>query len=354
MTMLSGLTDILIIVYNLNNTVYFPSQGIIPQDSWDNTSGYYLKTAHGEKWEICGNEPINGTIPLKLGWNLIPVLSTYPVTCAELFDPITQVMIVKEAVGTNLYWKTWNINTLEFLLPGKAYLVYSTDSASFTFDQSSVIPTEGLITYYPFNGNANDESGNGNNGTVYGASLSTDRFGNNNKAYNFDGSNDYVSNIISMNSTDSLTICLWYNSPIPMNISSTHFEMWEAGNEQNQIHLNFSYNSSSAYLYTWITGIGQADDSFGPRSFNEWHFVAIIKAGTTETVYIDNSPDFGQFSGVNNAFNFDKLEIGREYTTVGSLYSTYFNGKIDDIRIYNRALNESEINSIYHEGGWDK
>ena len=37
---------------------------------------------------------------------------------------------------------------------------------------------DGLIAYYPFNGNANDESGNGNNGTVYGASLTTDRLGN--------------------------------------------------------------------------------------------------------------------------------------------------------------------------------
>jgi len=46
---------------------------------------------------------------------------------------------------------------------------------------------DGLVAYYPFNGNANDESGNGNNGTVYGATLTTDRFGNTNKAYSFDG-----------------------------------------------------------------------------------------------------------------------------------------------------------------------
>ena len=51
----------------------------------------------------------------------------------------------------------------------------------------SYIPTDGLLGYWPFNGNANDESGNGNNGTVTGATLNSDRFGINGKAYNFDG-----------------------------------------------------------------------------------------------------------------------------------------------------------------------
>ena len=51
-----------------------------------------------------------------------------------------------------------------------------------------VIPTDDLVAYYPFNGNANDESGNGNNGTIFRATLTTDRFGNANRAYSFDGS----------------------------------------------------------------------------------------------------------------------------------------------------------------------
>jgi len=51
---------------------------------------------------------------------------------------------------------------------------------------------DGLVAYYPFNGNANDESGNGNHGTVNGATLTDNRFGNPNSAYNFDGSNDYI------------------------------------------------------------------------------------------------------------------------------------------------------------------
>ena len=59
------------------------------------------------------------------------------------------------------------------------------------------VPTSGLVGWWPFNGNANDESGNGNNGTVNGATLTSDRFGEVNKAYSFDGSN-LVSNFITL------------------------------------------------------------------------------------------------------------------------------------------------------------
>ncbi|MBK7031388.1 MAG: hypothetical protein IPH45_20325 [Bacteroidales bacterium] len=54
------------------------------------------------------------------------------------------------------------------------------------------IPTNGLSAWYPFNGNANDLSGNGNDGTVNGATLTTDRFGNPNSAYSFNGTTDFI------------------------------------------------------------------------------------------------------------------------------------------------------------------
>ncbi|MFM7978911.1 MAG: hypothetical protein ACKPKO_06305, partial [Candidatus Fonsibacter sp.] len=56
----------------------------------------------------------------------------------------------------------------------------------------SYMPTNGLVGWWPFNGNANDESGNNHNGTVNGATLTSDRFGNVNSAYSFDGINDYI------------------------------------------------------------------------------------------------------------------------------------------------------------------
>ena len=61
-------------------------------------------------------------------------------------------------------------------------------------DLPSYVPADGLVAYYPFNGNANDESGNGNHGTVNGAILTSDRDGNENSSYLFDNSNISIEN----------------------------------------------------------------------------------------------------------------------------------------------------------------
>ena len=81
----------------------------------------------------------------------------------------------------------------------------------------SFVPTNGLVGYWPFNGNANDESGNGNNGVVNGATLTSDRFGNAGKAYNFSASErDYiVSSQIGMNNlTGTFSSWVEFNGPI--------------------------------------------------------------------------------------------------------------------------------------------
>ncbi len=82
----------------------------------------------------------------------------------------------------------------------------------------SYVPSNGLVGYWPFNGNANDQTPNGNNGTVNGATLTTDRFGNNNSAYSFDGISNYITvmdnNVFNM---QNFTISTWVknNSTAP-------------------------------------------------------------------------------------------------------------------------------------------
>lgn len=72
----------------------------------------------------------------------------------------------------------------------------------------------GLVGYWPFNGNANDLSANGNNGTVSGATLTTDRFGNANSAYYFNGTSAYITvpNSTSLNPQNAISLCAWYYS----------------------------------------------------------------------------------------------------------------------------------------------
>jgi len=79
-----------------------------------------------------------------------------------------------------------------------------------TIDLSS-----GLVAWYPFNGNANDSSGNGNNGTVYGATLTTNRFGIMGKAYEFAGNSDRI--VISQAQTkfgftNQIGITTWFRT----------------------------------------------------------------------------------------------------------------------------------------------
>jgi hypothetical protein len=70
---------------------------------------------------------------------------------------------------------------------------------------------DGLVAYWPFNGNANDESGNGYNGIINGASLTTDRFGNTDSAYEFDG-NDHIKAVATGLPTGERTTLLWFNA----------------------------------------------------------------------------------------------------------------------------------------------
>lgn len=83
---------------------------------------------------------------------------------------------------------------------------------SFAQNVPSYVPSNGLVGWWPFNGNANDESGNGNNGTVNGATLTSDRFGNAGKAYSFDGVDDVI--IVQDDTTlqirtGEITISVW-------------------------------------------------------------------------------------------------------------------------------------------------
>ncbi len=87
-----------------------------------------------------------------------------------------------------------------------------TVSMVFMFAGSAVADlNDGLVTYYPFNGNANDESGNGNHGTVFGATLTQDRFGASNSAYSFDG-NDFIKASASILPSTERTASLWFKA----------------------------------------------------------------------------------------------------------------------------------------------
>jgi hypothetical protein len=116
------------------------------------------------------------------------------------------------------------------------------------------VPTDGLVGWWPFNGNANDESGNGNNGTVNGATLTEDRFGNANSAYYYDGiSNNILINDDSTLRPSEITMSVWINS------SSNNFrQVIYKGNFSNAWNEQYSLNSTFHFdlkIYHYIISL---------------------------------------------------------------------------------------------------
>jgi hypothetical protein len=207
------------------------------------------------------------------------------------------------------------------------------------------VPTNGLVGYWPFNGNANDESGNGNNGTVNGATLTNDRNGNVNKAYVFDGINDFiqVSNSSSFNLANGHSISVWFN---PNGIQqSVIIEKFNSTNGQgdggpqlvlrtNQL-IDFSIfnNNSGNFVYSNTLSTSQS-----------WqNIIATWNGGLIRlyqnSVLIDSIP----FSSVLNPC-IEPMMIGKR-AFQGDLL---FNGVIDDIGMWNRALTQQEITVLYN------
>jgi hypothetical protein len=95
-------------------------------------------------------------------------------------------------------------------------------SANVMAQVPSYVPSNGLVGYWPFNSNANDESGNGNNGTVNGATLTTDRFGNSGNSYDYNGINSFIRIPSSDNLklSNSFTLSFWINPILNLGIES--------------------------------------------------------------------------------------------------------------------------------------
>jgi hypothetical protein len=207
----------------------------------------------------------------------------------------------------------------------------------------------GLVAHYPFNGNANDESGNDNHGTVMGAVLTSDRFGSDNSAYEFDGMASYItigsSPTLESPSTE-LTQGAWIDihawslvgqqnvGPITMKSNS--------GSNAFQYRLSVAFDGINTAINNWNNAVIILDT----LNFNEWYFiVTTLKNDTVKTYVNGNFIGEGTLTGPINP-DTRPLEIGRDVPGDTEV----FNGKLDDIRIYNRALNEVEIDSLYNEG----
>jgi hypothetical protein len=204
----------------------------------------------------------------------------------------------------------------------------------------------GLVAYFPFNGDANDYSGNANHGKVHGATLTNDRFGKTNGAYIFDGVNDYinVSHNISLNMANSISILVW----VKLNDTSTNDQDIISKTESGSFSLVYKETDQkvSGNRFCFFLKSGNAYKYFYSTTLNansKWICVAATYNDSIVRIFIDGNLNAEYVCSGAIVNNKSPLVIGNESVQLNDP----FDGLIDDIRIYNRALSTEEVKLIY-------
>ena len=213
----------------------------------------------------------------------------------------------------------------------------------------SYVPINGLVGWWPFNGSTNDESANGNNGTNNGATLSNDRFGNTNSAYSFNGTSSYINipNSASLQFNGGLTISAWINAAsLPSPVS-----YW------------FSKGADGGTPYSWVSSVPNApinqaavnvfNNASIPAGGNSNSYVALNQLvnvvatfdGSFSKMYFNGLLENSTATTYTTFANTYDLKFGRRHTS-GSPY--FWNGKLDDFGVWNRALTQQEISNLYN------
>jgi hypothetical protein len=196
------------------------------------------------------------------------------------------------------------------------------------------VPTSGLEGWWPFNGNANDESINGNNGTVNGAALTTDRFGSTNTAYSFDGISNYI--YTTRNYQSSFSVSLWFNS----NVSQQYNPLIDAFDANWEIQL---YNLFPDYISFISANNYQELISTQSTQNNIWYNIVCTYTNNIVKFYINGI--------LTDQINANSLPINNGSYLFGASLTglpQFFNGKLDDIGIWDRALTACEIQKLYN------
>jgi formylglycine-generating enzyme required for sulfatase activity len=247
--------------------------------------------------------------------------------------------------------------------PSPFIIEWDDDEQTTTVSPRSSLPAslqQGLIAYYPFNGNANDESGNGHHGTVHGATLTQDRHDTANRAYLFNEGAE-ASNVVvpdhdlldlGNSSNKEITISLWCS--LPKHKAAALIVKGKVHSPVTDYCLYFPSTTAEQNIMFWGTGpsdthSGSWPPTYLPNLSTEWHhLVAIYKQGKGidgyKKVYLDDQLIYLGPSGAKNKPNSGDLVIGGGPWTAKQKYLGH---RVDDVRIYDRALSATEVKALY-------
>jgi hypothetical protein len=225
-----------------------------------------------------------------------------------------------------------------------------TVNAQPTAPNISQIPTLNLIANYKFNGNANDATGNDNGTLQNSPATSVDRFNISNSAYNFNGSNQYVSTANSYVNPTDFTISIWFKTNTTSGGKLIGFGNAQTGSSSNYDRHIYMNNAGQIYFGVYPGSVVTVNS---PLSYNDnnWHLATATLSSTTGmALYIDGAI-VGSNAGNKTAQAYTGYwRIGYDntngWTSIPS--SFFFNGILDDALIYSRALSASEIATLYN------
>jgi len=250
-------------------------------------------------------------------------------------------------------------STHTYYVQAVRYNIISNNSSTISVTLPDV--NTGLLAYYPFTGNTNDASGNNNNGSIVGGvTLTTDRLGNANKAYSFDGSSGYITlnSVTKLNlGNSSSSFSLWFNTTTPTipytilskqkrNSPYTGYDISLINSNNLNVEIIQDYSLSKTSDFNFTTN-DIADGAWH-------HLVAVYESNNTCKLYIDNVLQSSYtLTGAIGDYNTDYANASFELGSRGSDNGTqaganFFKGKMDDVRVYNRALNSSDVSYLYN------
>lgn len=224
------------------------------------------------------------------------------------------------------------------------------------------IPTDGLVAYYKFSGNAHDKTNFANHGDLFGVQFVKDHHDNDLNAVYFNGINNYIkvphTGVINFGKNQNYTISIWVKYSSQDDLGSVENDIlakWE-NNQADPLSWPYPFsirvtNQTTNDPGVWFTGRWDGSCSNGSgcdglrADDNIWHHIAVVKNTTVIVTYqdgveISTKPDFSLCETGNNS----PLFIGAR-----RLNERLFKGCVDDLRIYNRDLSNQDIIALSKE-----